>query len=420
MKIKNLFASAGLAFFLVAPAFAQKGELSTAKSSFDTYDGLRATNNAALVKQSLTKAKAAIDKAAVHEKTSALPETYALKAAIYAHSAMQDSVESTSAPLFTAAEEALVKGKELDVKKENEKYLSSAESALAQSKLNFGVSYYKANKFDDAYKAFDYSQKYAKGDTSAIYFAGISAGAAKNYPAAIEQYKKLLATNFSEKDKIYLDLSSLYLSVKDTVNAMNIAAEAVQKYPADAELRKREIEVSLQSGKVDQVLSKILSAIEKDPKNKTLYYYAGITYSQIADGFTPKISKTKDATALAALHKEKESNFVKAADMFKKAVEIDPAYFDAILNLGYVTLNPAIDTYNAAQQLPATKQKEYDAALAKSKTQFEAARPYLEKATEVQPNNVDAWSNLKTYYIGTQNTAKANEVQKKIDELSKK
>lgn len=420
MKIRILFVSAGFATLFAAPVFAQKGELSTAKSSFETYDALRAANNGPLVKNTLNKAKTAIDKAAQHEKTSALPETHALKAAIYAHTAMSDTIESTSAPLFLAAEEALAKAKELDTKKENEKFLTSAEAALAQSRLNAGVIFYRDKKYDDAYKAFDLAQKYSKGDTSAIYYAGVSAAAAKNYKGAIDQYKKLITTNFSEKDKVYLDLSSLYLSAKDTANALSIAAEAVQKFPTNAELRKREIEVALQTGKVQEVLDKVLSALSNDPKNKTLYLYAGLIYSQAAEANTAKISKTKDAAVLAPLQKERSENYSKAADMYKKAIEIDPNYFDAILNIGYVTLNPAIDTYNATQQLPAAKQKEYDAGLAKAKAQFDAARPYLEKATEIQPNSADAWKNLKTYYVGVQNAAKANEVQKKIDELESK
>jgi len=420
MKIRILFVSAGFAALFAAPVFAQKGEVSNAKSAFETYDALRTANNGPLVKSSLSKAKIAIDKASQNEKTSTLPETYALRAVIYAHTAMADTIESTSAPIYAAAEEALVKAKELDTKKENEKLFASAEAALAQSRLNAGVSLYRDKKYDDAYKAFDAAQKYAKGDTSAMYYAGISAAAAKNYKGAIDQYKKLITTNFSENDKIYLDLSSLYLSEKDTTNALNIAAEAVQKFPTNADLRKREIEISLQTGKVQEVLNKILAAIANDPKNKTMYLYAGLTYSQAAEANSTKIAKTKDAATLAALQKEKADNYAKAAEMYKKAIEIDPTYFDAVLNLGYVTLNPAIDTYNAAQQLPAAKQKEYDAALAKSKTQFDAAKPYLEKATELQPNSVDAWKNLKTYYIGVQNAAKANEIQKKIDELDKK
>ncbi|MGY3212350.1 tetratricopeptide repeat protein [Mucilaginibacter sp. HD30] len=420
MKIRILFVSAGLATLLAAPVFAQKGELSNAKSAFETYDALRTANDGPLVKSSLSKAKVAIDKASQNDKTSTLPETQALRAVIYAHTAMADSIESTSAPIFAAAEEALIKAKELDTKKENEKYFTSAEAALAQSRLNAGVSFFRDKKFDDAYKAFDTAQKYSKGDTSSIYYAGISAASAKNYKAAIDQYKKLLPLNFSEKDKIYLDLSSLYLSEKDTISAMNIAAEAVQKYPTNTELRKREIEISLQTGKVQQVLDKVMAAISNDPKNKTLYLYAGLTYSQAADVNAAKISKTKDAALIASLQKEKADNYAKAADMYKKAIEIDPNFFDAVLNIGYVTLNPAIDIYNAAQQLPGTKQKEYEAALARSKAQFDAAKPYLEKATELQPSTVDAWKNLKTYYIGVQNTAKANEIQKKIDELETK
>ena len=420
MKIRNLFVSAGLAVLFAAPVFAQKGELSTAKNSFETYDALRASNNGALVKNSLNKAKVAIDKASQNDKTSTLPETYALRAVIYAHTAMADSIESTSAPIYGAAEEALVKAKELDTKKENEKFITSAEAALAQSRMNAGVILYRDKKYDDAYKAFDAAQKYAKGDTSSIYYAGISAAAAKNYKAAIDQYKKLIGTNFSEKDKVYLDLSSIYLMEKDTTNALNIATEAVQKFPTNTDLRKREIEISLQTGKVQQVLDKIIAAISNDPKNKTLYMYAGLTYSQAADVNSVKISKTKDAATIAALQKEKAANYEKAAEMYKKAIEIDPNYFDAVLNIGYVILNPAIDTYNAAQQLPAAKQKEYDAALLKSKAQFDAAKPYLEKATELQPNTVDGWKNLKTYYIGVQNAAKANEIQKKIDELETK
>jgi tetratricopeptide (TPR) repeat protein len=420
MKIRILFVSAGLATLLTAPVFAQKGELSNAKSNFETYDLLRTSNSGPMVKTSLNKAKIAIDKAAQNEKTSTLPETYALRAAIYAHTAMADTIEATSSPIYAAAEEALAKAKELDTKKENEKYFTSTETALAQSRLNAGVVLYRDKKYDEAYKAFDAAQKYVKGDTSSIYYAGISAAAAKNYKGAIDQYKKLIALNFSEKDKVYLDLSTLYLTEKDTTSALSIAAEAVQKFPTNAELRKREIEVSIQAGKVQQVLEKVLAAISNDPKNKTLYLYGGLIYSQAADVNTTKISKTKDAATIAALQKDKADNFNKAADMYKKAIELDPTYFDAVLNLGYVTLNPAIDTYNAAQQLPAAKQKEYDAALAKSKAQFDAARPYLEKATELQPESVDAWKNFKTYYIGVQNTAKANEVQKKITELESK
>jgi len=105
--------------------------------------------------------------------------------------------------------------------------------------------------------------------------------------------------------------------------------------------------------------------------------------------------------------------------MYKKALEIDPNYFEANLNLGYVIINPAIDEYNAANKLPANKQKEYDAAIAKAKSQFEAAKPYLQKAKDLKPTSIDALTNLRTYYLGVKDDANAAKLKAEIDALPK-
>jgi hypothetical protein len=106
--------------------------------------------------------------------------------------------------------------------------------------------------------------------------------------------------------------------------------------------------------------------------------------------------------------------------MYKKAVEIDPNYFEAYLNLGYVTISPAIDQYNAANQIPTNKQKEYDAAVAKANAQFNLSKPYLLKASELNPKSVEALNNLKMYYLGTKDNVNANKIQKQIEGLNAK
>ena len=117
------------------------------------------------------------------------------------------------------------------------------------------------------------------------------------------------------------------------------------------------------------------------------------------------------------MQQKKIDAYGKSAEQYKKAIAIDPNYFEANLNLGYVLISPAIDEYNAANQLPASKQKEYDAAIAKSKADFNAAKPYLQKAVELNPKSVDALNNLKTYYLGVQDNVNANATQKKIEAL---
>jgi hypothetical protein len=451
MKIKFLMAS--LLGLITVTAFAQKGELSTAETEFNKYDQLKTNKGmATLAKTSLTAAKTSIDKAAANDKTAALPQTYALKGSIYSALAIADTVAATSTPLFTTAEEALKKAKEVDTKGEYKKMVDQANLNLAQYQLNKGVREYGDKKYDLAYKSFDYYRTVLPEDTNAIYYTGIAAANSNNWDAAITNYNKLLTTNYSGKLRTYQDLSGFYLAKKDTAGAIKVLNDAAVKFPNDPAFSKRLIELNLQTGKQADVLAKIEGAIANDPKNKTLYYYAGITYTQVADQSSKKIDAlSKNAPAattapakatpakpgartaaqqpaaapatatvspeVAALIKSRDENLNKAENAYRKALEIDPNYFEANLNLGYVLINPAIDLFNKTRNLPVSKQKEYDSGMAKANVLFDAAKPYLQKAVELQPKNTDALTNLRTYYLGKNDMAHANELKKQIEAL---
>jgi tetratricopeptide (TPR) repeat protein len=434
MKIKFLIA--GLLGMASTMAFAQKYEVTNAKETFDKYLTL---NKVAITyveaDKNLLAARASIDKAAVNAKTATLPQTYALKAAIYANLAMHDTSAVKTLPLFTAADEALKKAIELDATGENKAIISEAKTALAQYQLNKGIKDFQAKNYQGAYTDFGYYQTLFPEDTTAIYYTGLAAVQAKNFPAALSNYNKLLPTKFSKRESIYLDMSTLYLvEQKDTVSALKYATEGVDKFPSNSDLRRREIEISLQTGKAQDVVGKIQAAIANDPKNKTLYYYAGLTYTSFGNNTGEEIYKLKKTEGanlkestlppflvkLTPLQAKKDDYMAKAVEMYKKALEIDPNYYEANLNMGYALLSPAIDTYNYANNyLPASKQKEYNATLAKATTMFDAAKPYLLKAVELKPTSVDALRNLKNYYLGTRNTAEANATQKQIDALAK-
>jgi len=425
MKIKLLIT--GLMGLVSVAAFAQNKELNNAKDLYEKYS-VEKGNKITLVQgiKDLADAKTSIDKASVNEKTASLPLTFALKGAIYSSLVSRDTIPASKAANFTIAEEAVKKAKSLDsAKQENKSMIHDADLNLASYQFDLGRAEFQNKKFEDAYKSFDYYHQMAPDDTLALYVTGISAANAgdsnpKYYGYAISSYTKLLTTNYSNKPAIYYDLTSIYLATKDTVNALKTATAGVAAYPGDNNLRKREIEIGLQSGKQDILVDKIQSAITADPKNKTLYYYLGLTYSQIAESYGTQQKKTKVAADKDALEIKKTDNYHLAAEQYKKAVDLDPSYFEANLNLGYVILNPAIDEYNAANQLPTSKQKEYTAAVAKSKADFDAAKPYLQKAVDLNPKSYDALNNLKTYYLGTQNVTKANEIQKQMDALGGK
>lgn len=390
MKTKYVIASI-FTLAISTIAVAQKSELANAKTE---YDKATVFKTGKLAATSLNSAKEAIDKAAANDKTAQLPQTYALKAAIYG-SLANDTTQQSRDNLIATSQEAFKKAEATDTKGENKSLIDESKKNIANYQLQTGVKQYQSGKYDLAYSSFDNYRQYFPEDTNAILYTGLAAANAKNNDAAISNYKKLVTTKYSKSLGVYSDLASLYLMKKDTASAIKIMDEATKKYPKSAELAKREIELNIQSGNKKEVIQKIETAIANDPKNKALYYYAGLTYSSAKD-------------------------YTKAGEYYQKALDIDPNYFEANLNLGFVIMSPAIDMFNAANKLPASKQKEYAAAIAKSNALFAKAEPYILKATEVNPTSLEALSNLKTVYIGRKEDAKAAAVQKKMDAVSKK
>ena len=391
MKIKSFILAAVFSASSLL-VFAQKGELASAKSNYEKFVSLKEANSLMLALPNINSAKTAIDKAVVNEKTSIDPASWTYKAMIYGELALLDTVPATSKPLFDEALSAHKKAVELDKAGVNKANLDNVfDAVFSQYELNQGVKAYQANNFEGAYNAFNNALAYRPGDTTITYYTGLSAINAKNFKAGISKYEDLIKTNFSANKSIYLDLARLYSMEGDTTKAISIASEGAAKFN-DSQLATMEIEFSLMSGKEKQVITKITEQAQKNPTNKTYPYYLGIAYSTIGDN-------------------------VKAEESYAKAVEIDPSFSDAYINLGGVILNKGINLFNEANKLPQNKQKEYDEMIKQANVQFDRALPYLEKANSLDPKSRLALDNLRTYYIVKRNQAKVDEINAKIEAL---
>ncbi len=382
--------------------FAQKGELNNAKDQYNKYQGIRGQKTfAAMATTAINEAKASIDKAAANEKTAKMPLTYAVKGGIYAALAYRDTTPATQTPLFATADEALKNAQEgmktvtnADDKAEIKKIIDDATQTMIVIKYNVGVKQFTAGKYDAAYQSFEYFRSARHDDTTELYLPGLTATNSKMYDEGIKNYTKLLSTNYSKNPSVYADLSYIYLNQKDTVNALKIVGQGAAKYPNDGGLAKREIELSLQTGKTKEVAQKIEAAIAADPKNKVLYYYAGLVYYD-------------------------QGNIAKAEASYRKATEIDPNYFEAFLNLGSTMIRPGLDMYNSANKLPASKQKEYDEQMKKAGDVFEGAKPVLLRAVELRPTSYEALFNLRAYYVVKHDAVNVNATQKRMDAVRK-
>ena len=389
MNVKSILI--GMLVLTSTAAFSQNSNLRKAKASYDKFNEVKSIGSAELGAADLTAAKEALDKAIEHEKTKDLAETWTYYALVNADLALLDSTDTAETYIQTAVE-AREKALNLDEEKENEQNLNILNSIIAQYEMNKGVKAWDGQDFDAAYNAFDKALGYLPNDTTLLYYSGLAAINSQDYEKALSKYVELVPIDsFSNNKQIILDVSRLYLMQGDTTNAIKYAEIGASKYPDDGELATQNIELNLMAGNEEKIINTITAQAEKDPENENLHYYLGIAYSELDD-------------------------VEKAEAAYRKALEINPDYLDANINLGGLILNKGIDHFNKTNNA-SLQQAEYDVEIKKAYDIFDSALPYLEKAVELDGSSYLALTNLKKYYEIKEDDNKISELQARIDAL---
>lgn len=395
MNFKSLIFGLLITSFSIS-VFAQKSEVISAKENLTKYLQM-ARSMPKLAAPFMKSAKESMDKAILHEKTKADPELWEMRALLYSEMAYNDST-SASAKYLTEAQTSLVKSKELDPDADNKENVKKAKLTLYHTQLLRGKKLFDAKDYAAAYTEFNKGLEFLPGDTLSNYYAGVSAQNTKNYKAAIKNYTNLLNTNFTYLPDVYTNLAEAYAGDKDTTAAIKVLSEGFSKFPKSSQLVTREIELSINSGKYKEVISKIEAQMQSEPGNKNYPFYLGIAYNAL-------------------------NNAAKAEDAYKKAIAIDPTFVNAYINLGSVIMNSGIDKYNAANKkfgnknLVAAQLAEYNKIKNQATAEFDKALPYLLKATEIDPQSRIAWTNLRAYYNAKSNKQKVAEIDAKIAAL---
>ena len=78
--------------------------------------------------------------------------------------------------------------------------------------------------------------------------------------------------------------------------------------------------------------------------------------------------------------------------------------------------NQAVEMVNAANEIPPSENKKYQAAIEEANKVFEKGLPYLEKAHEIQPEDESTMRSLKDMYIRLSLDDKYNEIKAKLGE----
>nr|WP_321540470.1 tetratricopeptide repeat protein [Flavobacterium piscinae] len=123
--------------------------------------------------------------------------------------------------------------------------------------------------------------------------------------------------------------------------------------------------------------------LQKSPNDADLYYNLGV------------ISGTSQ-------------NQTDAEKYYKKAIEINPNYSNAYLNLAILKLDSDGKLVEEMNKLgnSAKDNKRYDELKVQRENVFKEALPYLEKVVELSPNNLEAKQTLLNVYTSLDMTEK--------------
>lgn len=366
--------------------------------------GSKVTNASVNVKNGeLDKAKAAIEEAILHEKTKDQAKTWMVRGDVYKaiaeskNPAMQALCETPTAIALQSYKKAIALDAKGSFRKQINASLSLMSFTVANAAYDFNDKGDLVNSLDcfEQSLAIDSITSPSKVDSVTIYNAGLMADKIKNYDKARFYYNRCIEIGYSGA-MAYGLLANLDKSQGDTVAYLAQIEKGIKAYPDNcSSLLIELINHFILLGQSQEALDYLAKAIEQDGSNPSYYFSQG--------SLLDRIGRPDEAKAA-----------------YEKALEINPDYFDAWLNLGVQVYNKAVEMAKAANDIPANKPKEYDAAIAAAFDQMNLAVPYFEKAYSIKPNDEYAMQVLKECYFKLRSTHpeyndKYNDIKAKLD-----
>jgi tetratricopeptide (TPR) repeat protein len=337
----------------------------------------------------LDKAKENIDLTILDPSTMNDAKTWMYRGNIYLdiHRSAKPEFKSLAPDALSIAYDSYKKATELDTKKEFQPQIMISMLTIGEQLYNEGATLFQASDFVKAGESFEkaisVTQAENNTDTMAIYGAALSFEGAKEFPKAITYYEKLIELKV-KNPLLYSSLANIYSEQKQIDKAEAVLVEGRKLYPDDFNLIISQSNLYLQQNNPSKALESLSLAREKDPTNKSIVFAIGVTYDMLRADSTKSIEN-------------RQTYFEKATVAYKDAIVLDSNYFDAIFNLGALYFNKGGDIINFANKLP-LGDKNYDAKVIEGNDHLKMALPYLEKASKMHPDDMNAIVSLKEIY----------------------
>lgn len=407
----------------VSLGFSQRSEIRDAESAIED--------------ENYTEALSQLDKAEPllgEEKDKWVIRYHLAKAKAHGNMAAELSGDEMMENLKVALESL---DKVLEMEKDNEEALVY-QTQLRQNMVQTAIDSQNEGNFDTAEKLLYKTYKLNKKDTVMLYYAASAAVNGKIYDKALDYYNELLELNFdgstvqytavnketgeeeifeskdmrdiqvktgefeepSEKKtprltgEIAKNVSLIYIQQDKPEKALEAIQKAKEENPGDISVLQAEADLYYNLGRIDKYDEVMKQVIKLDPENPSLYYNLGVAAEQLGDDESAK-------------------------DYYKKAIELNPEMVNAYINLAALTLSKERDIVEQMNKLGNSKadNKKYQELNEKKKQYYRDALPYLEKASELDPENTSALQTRLNIYYQLGMNQEADKLQKKLNEI---
>lgn len=358
---------------------------------------------------------------------------YVVKAEAYLANAGESDFDS-----MKKAGEALKMAKESKGAAKFADRIDLARQNLRTAIVNSAVADQNSQNFGKAAEKLYESYKVSPQDTADLYYAAGNAINSKDYDMAIKYYDMLLDVGYTGIKKEYVAtdtesgkevsfrdenemktnmLTGLYTNPKDRYTesvrgdiltnmtliymaqgknekAVELMAKARQENPDDISLIRAEADLAYKMGDMDKYQSLMEEVIASDPNNPELYYNLGVGSAQAG-------------------------NADQAMTYYQKAIELDPEYANAKINMAALILKqegPIIEEMNNLGTSSADN-KRYDELKEERIGIYRKAIPYLEGAVELKPDNKELVRTLMNIYSQVGDDGKFKAMKAKLETM---
>jgi len=303
------------------------------------------------------------------------------------------------------------------------KYIEEANQALktiSNELVNAAVEAQQTSDYVLAADKLDLAYRLSPKDTIYLYYAAGSAVNGKEYDKALDIYIRLKEMNYdgSEKRLAAINIASSELEYFDKATRDLYVKAGTHKDPKDettpskrSEVVKNIALIYQQEGRNEEALAAYEDAIAQNPgdvalilNKANLYYTMGqpekfkslMMEASAMDPTNPDLQYNIGVIAM------EQSNMEEARAAFYRALEIDPTYINASLNLSTTYINEGNSLIDQMNELAMSSKysdlDKYD-ALKKQKEEFfiEGAK-VLEASLENLPGNQELLNQLKNIY----------------------